>query len=127
MAENYVPFTGWNDIPRSQTRSGNYQFVGNQFTVLNQSNMSDLFRALMMPQSVEPMRDETVVLNVNEKKWSGTNSSSMCAICQDQFDENDEYCELECSHLFHIHCLREEGYIRQACPVCRHPIDFTNG
>lgn len=47
-------------------------------------------------------------------------SHSVCAICVDQFDSNDEVRPLTCGHIFHPACIDMWLTKRQACcPLCK--------
>lgn len=53
-------------------------------------------------------------------------AETTCAICMDDFKENDEITQLKCNkaHLFHTECII--GWIQQgknSCPICRAPIE----
>lgn len=54
----------------------------------------------------------------------GNDSSKDCAVCLDEFNEEDEIrCLTNCKHMFHQKCLdRWMDQIQETCPLCRAPI-----
>ena len=46
-----------------------------------------------------------------------------CSICLLEMEENDEYLNIECKHIYHKDCLTTylQNY-NHTCPVCRHEI-----
>ncbi|KAK1141729.1 hypothetical protein N8T08_008827 [Aspergillus melleus] len=58
--------------------------------------------------------------NTHEGPSSEGDSRSVCAICVDQFDANDEVRPLTCGHIFHPACIDMWLTKRQACcPLCK--------
>ncbi len=47
----------------------------------------------------------------------------ICSICQEEMNENDEYIDIECKHIFHRNCLTTylQNY-NHICPTCRKEI-----
>jgi E3 ubiquitin-protein ligase RNF115/126 len=45
-----------------------------------------------------------------------------CAICQDEYEENDRCVQLPCKHLFHPKCIEIWLKMNGTCPICRHSI-----
>ena len=41
-----------------------------------------------------------------------------CAICLDDYSENNKCSELYCGHKFHNNCFREWVLQREVCPLC---------
>ncbi|KAK9363934.1 hypothetical protein V1504DRAFT_399234 [Lipomyces starkeyi] len=48
--------------------------------------------------------------------------SSDCAICKDQYENNETVTLLPCKHFFHPACIKHWLSISDSCPICRHPI-----
>ncbi|KAI7883052.1 hypothetical protein K492DRAFT_159934 [Lichtheimia hyalospora FSU 10163] len=46
-----------------------------------------------------------------------------CAVCKDEYTQNDHVMELECTHFFHPDCIKPWLKINGTCPVCRKVID----
>ncbi len=44
-----------------------------------------------------------------------------CSICHDNFKDNDKVLKLECSHIFHKHCVISFLRSNHQCPYCRTP------
>lgn len=42
-----------------------------------------------------------------------------CSICQEEFEVNDDIGKLECSHSYHMHCIKQWLLQKNACPVCK--------
>ncbi|KAH8427118.1 uncharacterized protein LDX57_004835 [Aspergillus melleus] len=58
--------------------------------------------------------------NAHEGPSSEGDSHSVCAICVDQFDANDEVRPLTCGHIFHPACIDMWLTKRQGCcPLCK--------
>jgi len=49
-----------------------------------------------------------------------------CAICMDDFKENDEAKRLPCSHHFHQDCISRWLRLHGTCPTCRVTLDGDN-
>ncbi|UJR16536.1 hypothetical protein I4U23_003436 [Adineta vaga] len=49
-----------------------------------------------------------------------------CAICMDDFKENDEAKRLPCSHHFHEECISRWLRLHGTCPTCRVTLDGDN-
>ncbi|CAF0986316.1 unnamed protein product [Adineta ricciae] len=49
-----------------------------------------------------------------------------CAICMDDFKENDEAKRLPCSHHFHEDCISRWLRLHGTCPTCRVTLDGDN-
>ena len=47
-----------------------------------------------------------------------------CIICIDDFDIDDEIIYLECSHLFHVGCIKKWFLYHNTCPLCKKTYDF---
>ena len=50
-----------------------------------------------------------------------------CSICLEKFCRDNEVADLSCPHLFHMKCLQPWLVIKNACPLCRIPIDCEYG
>ena len=65
--------------------------------------------------------------NLPKKKFmKNKDMESTCAICIEDFKNNQNVYSLPCSHIFHIHCLNKELENRQKCPICRKDIKENN-
>lgn len=60
--------------------------------------------------------------NLKIKKY--TNKQDTCAICQEEFVEDDEIPVLQCNHDFHKKCIKE-WFVgeKQDCPMCKKSIE----
>jgi hypothetical protein len=54
-------------------------------------------------------------------KWTNDNESSLCSICIQNYEINDELYILPCNkiHTFHIDCLNKWFKKNNTCPICR--------
>ncbi len=48
-----------------------------------------------------------------------TQQHTCCAVCQDDFKENEEVAELPCGHPFHFDCVSPWLERDRTCPTCR--------
>lgn len=46
----------------------------------------------------------------------------VCAICQCEFDEEDQLKILKCMHFYHTECIVQWLNINKVCPVCNHEV-----
>ena len=42
-----------------------------------------------------------------------------CAICLEMFEEDENIIQLNCNHIFHLHCIDDWLQRKENCPVCR--------
>lgn len=74
----------------------------------------------MTPSSVKKF------LKKQAKKFNPDTQCDQCAICLEQFSENDgkKISQLDCSekHVFHLECIVEWVEKNDICPMCREPI-----
>ena len=45
-----------------------------------------------------------------------------CVICQCYLHQSDDYCKLNCGHLYHNKCIHKWKKERNECPLCRKQI-----
>lgn len=65
-------------------------------------------------------KNETIILDVTSQPYTKKEDVvDVCAVCQDQLENNDETCLLSCQHLFHNKCISEWGCYKPECPICR--------
>ncbi len=80
---------------------------------------------------VQPNNDifNDVVITTDEQSLNNlpilklNNMNIKCMICIEEMNEDDEYFDIECKHIFHRGCL--ETYLRNynhICPICRKDI-----
>jgi len=66
----------------------------------------------------KPRRSATVKNVVKNVDCDG-----ICAICFCDVDRDDEKEVTNCSHLFHIQCLKKWKNMSKSCPICRTVIE----
>ena len=52
--------------------------------------------------------------------------SKECAICIEDFKDDDKVIVIDCNHIFHTNCITEWSYYKTDCPVCRTKIPIVN-
>ena len=67
---------------------------------------------------------KTMKKNGTSMKYNGKCEIHKCAICYNNFEENDDIFVLECFriHCFHNSCIEK---IEDKCPICLHPIECS--
>jgi len=51
---------------------------------------------------------------------ANANEEPICAICQDDFHDNEEVCILQCLHRYHLYCIKKWLIMKNECPTCKH-------
>ena len=54
------------------------------------------------------------------------NGETTCAICMNDFDENENVRLLQCGHYFHANCVDQWLERSESCPLCRQSIVGSN-
>ncbi len=63
-------------------------------------------------------------LCVNSEKYKDvTTVYTTCAICTEDFVEDDDISKVKCNHIFHTKCITEWGHYKCECPTCRQSLD----
>lgn len=109
-----VEYSAW----RSAHSTESQESADRASTHLQRAKSRDGGHADLPDTNTQPSREGD---NQNETPSSdGGDSRSMCAICVDQFDSNDEVRPLTCGHIFHPACIDMWLTKRQACcPLCK--------
>ena len=47
-----------------------------------------------------------------------------CAICLDDFRDLQTVSELECTHIYHPHCIKAWFLKKRICPVCISTVEY---
>ncbi|GAB5357830.1 hypothetical protein AAMO2058_000408200 [Amorphochlora amoebiformis] len=81
----------------------------------------------MDPQNSEPRRYPASLNELNNLVTVklGAKSSrvgEMCAVCREDFREDDECTVMACDHAFHKACLSPWLALHNTCPKCRYPL-----
>lgn len=93
----------------------------NQLNQLNQSNQLNLQFAPLM-NDVVVTTDENTLNTLNVLKIT-KEMNEKCTICIEDMNEDDEYFDINCKHVFHKDCLNT--YLKNynhICPICRNEI-----
>jgi RING finger protein 121 len=93
-------------------------FYGLYFGILNKDTVDEL--------------SARMALNVGYIQKQGIPTkrltSDICSICGGHVDEEDGVCKLECSHVYHDHCIR--GWIiigkKATCPYCKEKVETSS-
>ena len=58
-----------------------------------------------------------------------TFNETMCSVCQENLQPNDNVVRMRCKHILHAVCARQCFAARRACPICRAPVThrFVDG
>jgi hypothetical protein len=71
-------------------------------------------------------RKDSVIENIDKMikvfKKSKDASNTTCAICQEDFVDEDIIVQLKCDHCFHKCCIQESSKYNAKCPICREKI-----
>lgn len=59
-------------------------------------------------------------LSTDPDPESGGHDSEVCSICLDNVEVGTLIGNIECGHIFHLHCLKEWVVRDNCCPVCKH-------
>lgn len=58
----------------------------------------------------------------DEEEVESTGDTPSCAICMQDYKENDELRILPCGHEFHCECVDKWLPMKKICPLCRHDV-----
>jgi hypothetical protein len=76
---------------------------------------------------VNKMPYMNAVNGLMRKKYTDINEKNMneCAICMEEYKDDDEIAELKCSekHYFHSKCLEEWLKNKLECPLCKKSVE----
>lgn len=53
---------------------------------------------------------------------NNTQTNKLCAICINEFVENEQIKILNCSHIYHANCIDQWLWLKRICPLCRNEI-----
>lgn len=56
------------------------------------------------------------------KELLASSTITDCAVCKDDFEEENEVMTLPCNHIFHVECIKPWLERSGTCPVCRHQL-----
>jgi hypothetical protein len=75
----------------------------------------------------ELTRSEDININVSTQCYETTDKKfDSCSICTEKYDNKDVVSVLKCEHIFHTKCIKEWGYYKAVCPLCKESIDTCN-
>ncbi|XP_030834665.1 uncharacterized protein LOC585630 [Strongylocentrotus purpuratus] len=88
-------------------------------TFNTQPKRSSYYNAPTPPQPAWSTVGHIQGLNLHKELVDGeAEEEDPCVICHDEMS-GDNTLEIECGHIFHIHCLHEWLKQQQTCPTCR--------
>lgn len=72
---------------------------------------------------VKTVSTEDEISKMNIKKYEDDGKSNQCAICQENYQNDEQILILKCHHYFHKSCIAEWiGKQSNKCPLCREKI-----
>ena len=91
-----------------------YIIIRNILNSMNEENLMEDVRLVMKREEIDKIR----TIKYQEKELK-TNDEK-CAICLEDFMNDDECRELRCSHIYHINCI-DNWLLKHSykCPCCR--------
>jgi hypothetical protein len=84
-----------------------------------------LTESLNAYQTREKKPEQKVDINCVKYSKEKTNYT-MCTVCTENFNKDEEVSVLECEHVFHYKCVKEWGMYKSECPICRKDIQLIN-
>lgn len=79
-------------------------------------------RAPRVPPASKEVVANLPVITLTEDALSKLSGDAECAICKENFVEDDKMQELPCKHTFHPPCLKPWLDKHNSCPICRHEL-----
>jgi hypothetical protein len=98
---------------------GNLGPIGNLFNLLF-NNQSEEYEDVIVTTDINSLNNLPICKITNDMQ-------TICSICQEEMNENEEYINIECKHIFHRNCL--STYLtnyNHICPTCRKEIGNPN-
>ena len=120
MSGRYTPFSGWYDNDERTVRNVYITHQRNPYRVLTMNSYNNDIIDLIINRSLhdaEVKRNDNIELQYPIEQWD--KEDTPCTICLEPIKQNDNYCEMKCSHNFHADCIRDWVKYKQSCPVCR--------
>ena len=91
----------------------------------NVEDEMDYERLLQLDENVIPKgatEKQLKGLEIREYNKASENEINNCAICIDEFEENDQLHLLPCQHSFHSQCILKWLNRSKLCPICRYEL-----
>ena len=106
----------------------------NNITFFFDYNRSDIYENILQTVEHESLlnndsliKNTTNLIEIKEIEASELQEKdTLCCICLDSFDSSCKVAKLDCDHFFHVKCIREWGYYKNCCPVCKKSINIIN-
>lgn len=114
-------------IPNGRYLSHNTPVDSLLYVMREERSLMDEIMDAVMEESADSykMERKNIKLDISQQKFHtilNTKDTTMCSICQDNFDKEDICSVLECGHIFHNKCINEWGMYKPQCAVCRREI-----
>eukprot|EP01132_Coremiostelium_polycephalum_P005130 gene5130-6388_t len=87
-----------------------------------QGLLNQLFNASAKRGTPPASKEEVNKLKKGKADQSIVDKKEDCAVCKDEFQLNDEYIELPCTHIYHPSCILPWLEMHNSCPVCRYEL-----
>jgi|TARA_B110000261_G_scaffold163744_1_gene210672 hypothetical protein len=117
---NNILFTVHDSIYVRNIISYNIEYVSDIDNILQNSFEED---------QEELSRNNNINLEIECETITSSESDKleiMCTICCSNFIVNDKISKLKCDHTFHHNCIKEWGYYKSSCPLCKQSIPTIN-
>lgn len=85
------------------------------------SLLEEIMRS-MPDQNGAPPASEEALSQVQEYDYKPREESDICAVCHEDFHENDRVSKLPCKHEYHKDCVMKWLKMHNLCPICRTPL-----
>jgi len=83
--------------------------------------LEELLRSLPDQNGPPPATDE-ILNRLEEYDYKPREEADICAICHEDFNENEKVTKLPCKHEYHKSCVFKWLKMHNICPICRQSI-----
>jgi len=74
-------------------------------------------------ESYRVFEKKNIRVTVDSQRYDTTKKDfESCAICQEDYEDDDMISVVACEHIFHTKCVIEWGQYKPECPVCKKEI-----
>ncbi|XP_039033001.1 probable E3 ubiquitin-protein ligase RHG1A [Hibiscus syriacus] len=69
------------------------------------------------------LSEETILNHLKQLKYSSTSGGQLgaepCCICQEEYNDGENFATLKCGHNFHADCIKQWLMQKNLCPICK--------